>query len=104
MKENANEPTRTDSETNTATTKQFNRRLALLKTEVSIDFPELIPQLDAGQHVVLITDRKFAAGLEPDLLRRLGGMVMLCSYYGAAVVFVNDNRVLEISGSSTAEV
>jgi hypothetical protein len=84
------------SEHPTSKPTEFERRLAMLKTEVSLDFPNLIPQLEAGQQVVLITDRKYAQGLEPDILRRFGGMVMLCCLYGAAIVFVNEDKILEL--------
>lgn len=103
MNENTTETPKTTTQAKTPT-KEFNRRLALLKTEVNLDFPKLIPQLEAGLQVVLVTDQKFASGLDPDILRRLGGMVTLCSYYGAAVVFVNERKILEVDaeGSESA--
>ncbi len=102
MNENAKETSAVLAETTSTKKREFNRRLALLKTEVSLDFPRLIPQLEAGQQVVLVTDQEFASGLSPDVLRRLGGMVMLCSFYGAAVVFVNERKILELEGGDRA--
>lgn len=97
MKENINESTTMNE---TAKSSEFNRRLALLKTEVNLDFPELIPQLEQGQQVVLVTDQNFASELHPDLLRRLGGMVILCSFYGAAVLFVNERKIVDLDGDN----
>lgn len=96
MNKDTNEPSLKQTAEIPQKSKAFTRRLALLKTEVGLDFPDLIPELEAGQRVILITDQKFAAGLDPDILRRLGGMVTLCGFYGAAVVFANLDKVHEL--------
>jgi hypothetical protein len=75
----------------------FNRRLTLLKTEVDLDFVGLVPALETGLQVILVTDGELGKDLNPDVLRRIGGMVMLCNNYGAAVIFVNENKVGELS-------
>lgn len=76
---------------------EFNRRLSMLKAEVSFDFPDLIPELESGSRVILITDKDIGLDLSPEALRRLGGMTVLCSYYGAAVVFVNPMKLTELA-------
>jgi len=91
-----NESTKPGPVTGVGSTDEFNHRLAVLKIEVSRDFPELLPQLEAGLKVVLITDQELAISLHPDALRRFGGMIWLCSVYGAAVVFVNQGQILQI--------
>ena len=73
--------------------KDFNRRLALLKTEVDLDFPGLVTQLESGLKVMLIADKRLGNGLNPDILRRYGGTTMLCNFYGAAVIFANENQI-----------
>jgi len=77
---------------------EFNHRFALLKLEVSRDFPQLMPQLEAGRKVILVTDQELASSLHPDILRRVGGMTTLCSLYGAAVVVVNKDKIIHIDG------
>lgn len=101
MNENASESPKTTIEPKTVRTREFNRRLALLKTEVNLDFPGLIPDLESGTRVILVTDKEFGLDLNPDVLRRLGGMTVLCSYYGAAVVFVNPKKLTELDGKDS---
>jgi hypothetical protein len=73
-----------------------NRRLKLLRAEVDLDFAGLVPALEAGAKVVLITDEELASDLDPDVLRRIGGMVMLCRNYGAVVTFAWQDQMIEI--------
>ena len=86
-----NDDTNTPTETTPPLTKEFKRRLAVLKAEVDNDFPGALQKLEADARVILVTDTGYAKGLNPDILRRLGGLIMLCSFYGAAVVFVIEN-------------
>ena len=78
---------------------EFNRRLAILKTEVDLDFPGLVPGLERGLQVVAVTESFSEMNLHPDSLRRLGGMVILCKRYGAAIVFVNENQFCELNSN-----
>ena len=67
--------------------KEFNRRLAVLRTEVDLDYKDLISNLDAGMKLILIRDSPLGQDLDPDALRRIGGMVMLCNHYGCGVLY-----------------
>ena len=80
----------------------FERRLALLETEVGLDFPELLPQLKSGLRLVFIKAKQLAAGLHPDLVRRVCGMIVLCHHYGATVVISKDDNVYEIGDEPSA--
>jgi hypothetical protein len=80
-----------------------DRRLALLKAEVALDFEGLMPALEAGLKFVLVTDQELGKGLDPDVLRRIGGMVMLCNHYGAAVVFVKEKNFAELNSGAVVK-
>ncbi len=76
----------------------LERRLKLLKAEVGLDFPQLLSELENGVQVVLVSDSVLGKDLDPDILRRIGGMAMLCNhYYGAAVIFMNENKFVELN-------
>lgn len=94
MKENANNSAPSQAAPPTRSSAEFNRRLTLLKAEVDLDFPNLVPHLESGLQLVLITDKEMGKDLDPDVLRRIGGMTMLCGHYGAGVFFVNTNKML----------
>jgi hypothetical protein len=79
---------------------QFERRLKMLKTEVDLDFPGLLRCLEEGLQIVLITENELTTSLEPDHLRRTGGMVAVCNHYGAAVVFVSEKKIARFGGSA----
>jgi hypothetical protein len=96
MKENENDKPVSQTGPGRVSTREFNRRLTMLKAEVNLDFPTLIPSLESGTQVILVTDKDIGLDLNPDVLRRLGGMTVLCSYYGAAVVFVNPKKLTEL--------
>ena len=83
--------------------KEFSRRLALLKAEVALDFPALMSRLESGVQVVWITDTGMAHDLEPEILRRLGAITIVCSFYGAAVIFVNENKLIELEAKSDTQ-
>jgi hypothetical protein len=80
--------------------RELKRRLTMLKTEVNLDFPGLVPALENGLQVAAVTESFSEFDLNPDGLRRLGGMVLLCKHYGAAVVFVNENKFGEINSKN----
>jgi hypothetical protein len=84
-----------------ANQKAFSRRLAMLKTEVGLDFEGLIQSLEAGLQTVVVTEPGLCGDLEPDVLRRVGGMVALCNHYGAAVVFVSGDKFAEFCGKAS---
>ncbi len=63
---------------------------------MDLDFPGLVPQLESGIHLLLVTDTKYGTDLNPDILRRFGGLTMLCRHYGTSVFFVNDERTVEL--------
>jgi hypothetical protein len=65
----------------------------MLKTEVDLDFPTLLQDLQGGLRIVLVTENPLLSSLEPDHLRRIGGMVAVCNDYGAAVLFVSEKRI-----------
>jgi hypothetical protein len=75
---------------------QGSRRLKLLKAEVDLDFVGLVPALESGVKLVLITDEELARDLDPDILRRIGGMVMLCRHYGSIVTFAWESQMIEL--------
>ena len=68
----------------------FGRRLKILKAEVECDFPGLLDGLEKGLKVITVTESYADLDFDPDFLRRIGGMAMLCKHYGAAVIFVNE--------------
>jgi hypothetical protein len=96
MKDDANQNEASQVKPRKISQKEFSRRLTLLKAEVALDFPELMSRLESGLQVVWITDTSMAHDLEPEILRRLGAMTIVCSSYGAAVIFVNENKLLEL--------
>jgi hypothetical protein len=77
-----------------------SKRLKLLKAEVDFDFEGLIPALESGVKVVLITDEGLTSNLAPDILRRIGGMVILCRHYGAVVTFVWQNQMIQLTSNA----
>ncbi len=97
-----NNPNPSQSTSTPANPTNFERRLALLETEVGLDFPELLPQLKSGLPLVFIKAKQLAAGLHPDLVRRVCGMIVLCHHYGATVVISKDDRVYELGDEPTA--
>ena len=78
----------------------LSRRLAVLKTEVELDFPGLVVALEKGLQLAVVTESYSEFDLHPELIRRVGGMVLLCRHYGAAVVFVNENRFGELNSKN----
>ncbi len=80
----------------------LERRLKLLKAEIDLDFPGLLSSLENGRRIVLVTDDEFGKDLNPEALRRIGGMAMLCNhYYGATVIIVNENRIVELNRNTS---
>jgi hypothetical protein len=74
----------------------LERRLKLLKAEIDADIPQLLPELEKGARIVLVTDSELGKDLQPDDLRQIGGIAVLCNhYYGAAFIFVSGSRVSE---------
>jgi hypothetical protein len=96
MKEDKTEESPSQVVPRTISQKEFNRRLTMLKTEARLDFPKLVASLETGMQVVWVTDTAMAHDLDPEILRRLGGLVILSAFYGAAVIFVNENKLVEI--------
>lgn len=82
----------------------LERRLRLLRAEVELDFPGLIEELDSGMQVVLVTDSELGKDLSPDVLRRIGGMVMMCNHHGAAVIFVNERKFTELNSKVPSKI
>ena len=78
------------------------RRLALLETEVALDFAGLVDALKSGVKLMIVTEEQIAPNLHPDLLRRIGGMVMLCDHYGASVIFTKRSRYRELNSDIPA--
>ena len=68
-----------------------------------MDFPALMSRLESGVQVVWITDTGMAHDLEPEILRRLGAITIVCSFYGAAVIFVNENKLIELEAKSDTQ-
>lgn len=81
-----------------------SKRLRLLKVEVDCDFGGLVPALEAGVKLVLVTDEQLASNLDPDVLRRIGGMVILCRHYGAVVTFAWENQTIELRSKAQASL
>lgn len=75
---------------------EFNRRLTLLKAEVGIDYVGILQALEAGLDVLLVTNSKPEVALDPENLRRIGGLVMLCQHYGTSVLLIREARVNRI--------
>jgi hypothetical protein len=67
---------------------ELNRRLAMLKTEVELDYKGLLARLEEGMKMVFVTETPIGLDLDPDALRRIGGMVLLCNHYKCGVLFV----------------
>ena len=79
----------------------FNRRLEMLKTEVDLDFTDLVNALEKGLKVVVVTEPFDSVDLDPDVLRRIGGMAMLCRHYGAVVIFADECTFGEVNNRIT---
>jgi len=75
----------------------FERRLKILKAEVDCDFPSLLDELEKGLKVVIVSEPYPELDFNPDGLRRIGGMAMLCKHYGAAAIFVNEGDFAEFN-------
>ncbi len=103
VNENANDTPSSQVIPRTISPEEFNRRLTLLKVEVGLDFPNLLDRLDSGLQVVWVTDTGMAHDLNPDTLRRLGGLTILSAYYGAAVIFVNENKLMELEATDDSK-
>ncbi len=73
----------------------MEKRLAMIKTEVSFDFPGLLESLEAGKQMILIKSTKFGTSLSPDVLRRIGNVTALCNQVGATLIFVNPNKLAD---------
>ncbi|MFP5228436.1 MAG: hypothetical protein ACLGXA_12490 [Acidobacteriota bacterium] len=84
------------------TVDQRERRITILETEVSLDFGGLVEALKSGLKVVLVTAEELAPDLDPESLRIIGGMVMLCDHYGASVIFTKRNRFGEVRDEASA--
>jgi hypothetical protein len=78
--------------------KESNGRLTLSRTEVNLDFLGLVPQLESGSQIIWVTDKAMGKDLNPEVLRRLGGTAMLGSYFGAAIIFMNQNKTVGAGG------
>jgi hypothetical protein len=74
------------------TVAERERKLALLAAEVSRDFGWFVPALKDGIKVVLVDEEELAPTLDPDALRKIGGLVVLCDHYGASVIFTKRDR------------
>ena len=81
----------------------LQRRLAILKTEVSLDFPELLPLLEKGERTIVFSGHPLTSSLNSDVLRRIGGMLLICQHYGANVIFLTEGKYLEFRRDSPAE-
>ena len=81
---------------------EVTRRLKILKTEVDIDFPGLVGALEAGLQVAAVTESYPGFDFNPDGLRRIGGMVMLCKTYGAVVIFANEHKFAELKSANAS--
>ncbi len=79
---------------------EIERRLRILKTEVDCDFGGLVGSLEKGLKVALVTEPYQGFAFDPDHLRRIGGMVMLCKHYGAAAIFVNEGDFVELNNKN----
>ena len=77
-------------------TPEMKKRLAMIRTEVSFDFPGVLEDLESGTPVVLIKSSKFASSLSPDVLRRIGGLAALCNHYGATLIYVHPDKLIEL--------
>jgi hypothetical protein len=76
----------------------INSTLTLLKAEVDLDFEGLVQALEAGPQTVIVTTEGLVdKNLDPDALRRIGGMTMLCSHYGAVVVFLKEKKFVRVN-------
>jgi hypothetical protein len=96
LKENLTDTPSPQVAPRTISPKEFNRCLTLLKAEVGLDFPSLLARLESGLQIVWVTDTSMAHDLNPEALRRLGGLTILSAFYGAAVIFVNENKLIEL--------
>ena len=76
----------------------LERRLAVLKAEIEFDFPGLVLALEKGLKVAVVTESYLELELHPEVLRRVGGMVMLCQHFGAAVIFASQQSLQELNG------
>ncbi|MGD0681064.1 MAG: hypothetical protein ABR990_03345 [Terracidiphilus sp.] len=76
------------------------RRLKILRTEVDCDFPGLVNALEKGLKVAVVTEQYQDFDFNPDGLRRIGGMAMLCIHYGAAAIFVRECDFAELNSKN----
>ncbi len=94
MQENANDKPSSQPTPESANPNEVDKGLASLKTEISLLLPDLIELLESGTQFILVSDSQLRQRLDPDWLRLIGGMTILCCHYGASVLFVNAEKVL----------
>ena len=75
----------------------IERRIANLKADVNADFPGLPGTLEKGIQLVCITEPYPDFDFHPENLRRLGGMLMLSKHYGASVLFIDEDKFVELN-------
>lgn len=97
MNNDANEPPLKETEETSQKSREFTRRLALLKAEFDVDFPALRPALEKGLPLLLVTNDSLGEDLDPDSLRWIGGMIVLCRQYGTAVLFAKHDCVQQVT-------
>jgi len=63
----------------------------LLEAEVKRDFPGFVDRIKDGGKAVFVGYKSILCRtLTPECIRRIGALVVLCSYYGATVIFASD--------------
>jgi hypothetical protein len=62
----------------------------LLEAEVKRDFPDLIQTIKMGSKAALIRYEVLCYPPTPECLRRIGAVVVLCSWYGCTTIFASD--------------
>jgi hypothetical protein len=78
-----------------STGRESDPQLDLLKTEIGDAFPDLLQALEKGIPLVLISGKALPDMVDPDSLRRIGGIVLLCQHYGASTVFLKNQRHIQ---------
>jgi hypothetical protein len=73
----------------------LEKQLAMVKTEVSFDFPGLLESLESGIQIILIKSTRFGTSIGPDVLRRIGNVTALCNRFGTTLIFANPDKLAE---------
>jgi len=80
-----------------ASPRTIERRVAVIKAEMEFDFPGVVQALENGLRFLNVTEEFPAFDFNPDSLRSIGALVMLCKRHGATVIFPGEGDFAELN-------